>query len=455
MIHSIRSWAGRQASVWLPVSLLGTLIHCGGAVDSSGAGVPEGPEGPLSSSSAAAGADAAASYAPSSPSGPGNPSPTPIVGSTPDASLLPEQAVEAGVVATPAPPSPGASSPSACGNWTEDVAFSALTSQGYPLGRPYAVWGTSDSDLNVALGVEDGTWPSLIHVAAIAQWHGLAWTVVPLPATGSILAMSGTSDADLWMLSAPTQESTEILRNVSGSWVSLAQPAGFPTGFALLVLGPEHALLSARTDNNLVGPGSVFEFAGGNWTPSSLPAGNEPYTLTTIQAADPTHVLGIGYATAGAMGMGNYVLDAFDGTQWTSSLTKAGPLAVLDEVVAGPVINYGLVNSYSDSEDQIWAVSPDLSSWTLAAEMPEGPDQRALVATTAGTVVALRANYMTSMPAAVTTLTGGSATTCSAGSWGQLVAIAPPGSPNVHVFTGAQAGITMQGAHHWLARVDP
>jgi hypothetical protein len=147
--------------------------------------------------------------------------------------------------------------------------------------------------------------------------------------------------------------------------------------------------------------------------------------------------------------MGNLALDAFNGAQWTSVSVPAG----------GDLYDVAQVGNeaYALMTDTIYEASADLSSWKARVSLSPGyPDTRAIVATSAGTVVALLGYYMSSgAGAAIVMQPGAQPGTCAAPHWGQFVAIAPPGSHNVHVFAGAQAGITFEGAHHWVARVDP
>jgi hypothetical protein len=352
-----------------------------------------------------------------------------------------------------------ASEVGSCGDWTEEATFAGLTSQGYALGRVYGAWASAENDIHVALGVEDASWPSSIHVAAVASWDGSSWRVAALPPTGAIAAISGSSASDLWVLSAAPDQPGQFFRNTGagGAWIASNLPTGFGAAFDLVVLGPGQALLSARPDYDLTDSGTLLRLQGSDWTPVDLPPDNQPYTIMQLRARDPMHVSAIGYQTAAAMG--NYVLDSLDGKSWTSARiaglpSSTLPSMALDDVVTTSQSTYASVSVYDGG---VGVYTVEGSTWTQSATMGGFADSHALVASSTGTVMAIWATYMVpGSPASIAILRGGAVSyaTPSLG-WGNLVAVVPPGSRCAHVFAGAQAGITLQGAHHWTYRLDP
>jgi hypothetical protein len=108
---------------------------------------------------------------------------------------------------------------------------------------------------------------------------------------------------------------------------------------------------------------------------------------------------------------------------------------------------------------RICGVSPDLATWNIVDEFPFAPggENVELVASGGGAVVTVLGTYMTHGPSTVRTMRNdmpGSPCSLTPG-LGNFVAWSAPGSPNVHIFTGEQAGVTMSFARHLVARVDP
>jgi hypothetical protein len=349
-----------------------------------------------------------------------------------------------------------------CPMWSADPDFEALQLDNTPLGRVYDVWGSADNNYFVALGVETATFPgSSSSLAAIAYFDGLKWTLHRLPPINVVTALSGSATrgflltySQLWVLSSSGQQST-IFKGSSPSMIdtwtteTLDTPANH-----LVVLKDTDALLSTSSSTNFA-DGHVQRWNGSQWDLMTMPDLGVVYVLRKLRAVDATHVYALGYS--GGANMGSNVFAAFDGAQWRARKVPAECGNLEDVLGVGADRIFTLGNVFATQRRTLCRVSPDLGTWTVLDQSPSGGDNPALVADGRGTVLTVVGTYMSHGPSTVRYLDAdlpGLQCTLNPGI-GNFVAWSAPGSPNVHIFSGQQAGITNSFARHLVARVDP
>jgi hypothetical protein len=331
-----------------------------------------------------------------------------------------------------------------------------LSLDGSAPNQVFDAWGLSDSDYYVALG---GT--SLHPV--IAHPNGQTWGLDMLPAGDQVTSLGGAVHAQapellsqLTVL-APTDTNKSTIFRASGTfgmnpWTM--ESIGAPSN-ALAVLGESDALLSVASTTNFA-DGQVQRWNGTLWNRMDLPDLGVVYSLRKLRMLDATHVYAIGYS--GGADMGSNVFAAFDGSQWKARRVPAECGNLHDVAAASPDRVYTIGTVFSIARRHLCRVSPDLATWTVVDEsgVPNGGDEPRLVATNGGTVLTIVSTYMSHGPSTVRAMHNDSpATTCTISpGLGNVVAWSAPGSPNIHVFTGPQAGETTP-VRHLVARVDP
>ena len=320
------------------------------------------------------------------------------------------------------------------------------------------MWGLSDNDIYVALGVETATWPNSSSTAAVAHFDGSKWTLLPLPPVVEVVSIQGRSGSDLWLVAVPPPRGNPVLlRNQNNAgWQST--PVNYGLVLDMTLFGQSDGLMAASPTTNL-GQGVALRLVGGEWTPIPMPPIGETYLFWTLRARDEKHVYATGYTTGATMG--NRILGSFDGAAWKAARLPANCGDYLADVVGiAPDVIFTNATRFSQPLTRhLCRVSADLANWESAGELTfDGDRAGQLVATGAGTVVAIWGNYMVRTSGAmVATLRGNKMTsTCSMSpGLGNFVAWSAPGSPNVHIFTGEQAGGTRMAGRHLVKRFDP
>jgi len=352
--------------------------------------------------------------------------------------------------------------PGECPTWRTDVAFAGLRLDETALGRVYDVWGLSDDDYYVALGVETASWPNSSSLAAIAHFDGQKWTLDRLPPTVAVAALTGIGHrgvpaiaSQLWVL-ASTPYDPKLLRNAGdgATWTSETLP--YKTAMGIVAFSETDGLLSDSSSAFNFADGEVRRLTEGQWVRMTMPDLGVVYNLLKLRMLDAAHVYAVGYS--GGANMGSNVIAAFDGSQWRAQPVPVGCGDLADVVGVAPDRIYTVGTSLAASQRLVCRVSPELRSWNVVAKAAFTGDKPTIVATAAGTLVAIAGNYMArEAPAMVLTLRNDipSDPCLIAEGLGQFVAWSAPGSANVHIFSGQQAGTTMAGARHLAARIDP
>jgi hypothetical protein len=340
--------------------------------------------------------------------------------------------------------------------FTSEPSFSALALEGKPLGRVYGVWGLSDDDIYVALGVETSTWPNTSLVAAVAHWNGANWTLDPLPPVVEVVQITGRSGKDLWLVAKATVDGSPVILRKNGGAGWAVTPLNYGLVLDMTLFGQNDGLMSASPTRSL-GQGVTLRLTS-DWTPMPMPSVDETYLFWTLRARDEKHVYATGYTTGATMG--KRILGAFDGAAWTAARVPAQCGEYLSDVVGvAPDVIYTNATSFTQPWTRhICRVSADLATWDSVAVVPfSGDREGAIVATGGATVVAIWSNYMTSTAAMVTTVRANTATSnCSLSPpLGNFVAWSAKGSPNVHIFTGEPAGRSEMPGRHLVKRFDP
>ncbi|MET0594563.1 MAG: hypothetical protein ABW133_17820 [Polyangiaceae bacterium] len=342
-----------------------------------------------------------------------------------------------------------------CAGLLEDASFASLGLDGQRLGRVYDVWGLSDDDIHVALGVETATWPNSSTLAAIAHWDGQKWSLSRLPPVRSVFALSGVGQGDLRV--ATDAERGTVVRRLLGRSPEWFIESYNDWNISDLAMTPELDGFMTANDPSGGLSGNVYRYVDG-WKLVELPFVGERYRLRSLRVHDAQHVYAFGLLTGARMGQG--LIGRFNGTNWSLTELPSGcGFAVQDLAVAGDA-TYTLGRA-ADGERarKICRATRDLSSFAAIGELVYEGDSQALVSTAGQTLAAIWANYMAKdHPTVIATLRAEgitSACTLRPG-LGQFVGWSAPQSRNVHIFAGETAGGATGGpGKHLIKRLAP
>jgi hypothetical protein len=328
----------------------------------------------------------------------------------------------------------------------------------------YDVWGVNDDNIYVALGVETASWPSTSSLAALAHYDGRSWTLERLPPMTGIAQLSGTEVAHppdlvsrlLVLAGGPSMSNSSLFHGVGspGAHMWTSEPV-VDRPYGVVALGEEDAILSVYTHSNAY-LGEVRRFDGMKWVAMALPDIGTQYAFRKLRMRDANHVYGVGYS--GPINMGSRVIGAFDGSKWSAHVIDAKCGNLEDVVGVAPDRIYTLGTDFAASRLRICRVSPDLVTWDVIDEFPyAGVEHPTIVATDRGTIVAIVGTYMTGGTSLLRVLRNEMlAESCGlTPGLGAFTAWIASGSSELHIFTGAQAGVTMSFARHIARVVDP